>query len=103
MYALGLSLSCLLHAILYHHYFYQSWTTGTRTRVGLIVAIYKKIFKLPLGVVSSSGKVVNLISNDVQRFEDAGPYINYIWLGPIESLVVFGLMYWNVRRPFCKN
>lgn len=37
-------------------------------------------------------KVVNLISNDVQRFEDGGPFGHFIWLGPLEGIVILGIL-----------
>jgi len=36
--------------------------------------------------------VINLISNDVQKFEDAGPYANFIWVGPVQAVIVLGIL-----------
>ena len=35
-----------------------------------------------------SGQVVNLVSNDVRRFDDMGPYSMHIWAGPLEVICV---------------
>lgn len=34
------------------------------------------------------GQVVNLLSNDVNRFDMAVVFLNYLWLGPIQTIVV---------------
>ena len=33
-------------------------------------------------------QVVNLVSNDVRRFDDIGPYYMYTWAGPLEVVCV---------------
>lgn len=33
-------------------------------------------------------QVVNLVSNDVRRFDDVGPYYMYLWAGPVEVVCV---------------
>jgi ATP-binding cassette subfamily C (CFTR/MRP) protein 4 len=43
---------------------------------------------------SSTGLIVNLISNDVQRFEDAGPYFPFLFSTPVEVLASMVFMYY---------
>lgn len=31
---------------------------------------------------------MNLVSNDVRRFDDAGPYFTFLWAGPLEVVCV---------------
>lgn len=33
-------------------------------------------------------QVVNLVSNDVRRFDDVGPYYMHLWAGPVEVVCV---------------
>lgn len=35
-----------------------------------------------------AAQVVNLVSNDVRRFDDMGPYSMHIWAGPLEVICV---------------
>ena len=42
------------------------------------------------------GKLVNLLSNDVQRFDIASGFLHYIWIMPIETAIAFGVMYHSV-------
>ena len=41
-----------------------------------------------LGSSCRSVQVVNLVSNDVRRFDDIGPYYMHIWAGPLEVICV---------------
>lgn len=37
---------------------------------------------------TTAGQVVNLMSNDVSRFDVAVIFLHYLWIGPIETFVV---------------
>lgn len=55
-----------------------------------IAAVQEKLLRLngaSLGTVSS-GRVVNLVSNDVRRFEDFGTFWVFLWAAPFELLIV---------------
>ncbi|KAJ4437622.1 hypothetical protein ANN_17767 [Periplaneta americana] len=43
---------------------------------------------------TTTGQVVNLMSNDVNRFDVALVFLHYLWVGPIETCVVTYFM-WN--------
>lgn len=47
---------------------------------------------------TSPGKVVNLLSNDVNRFDWATFFMNTLWTAPLLTLIVGGLM-WNEVGP----
>lgn len=37
---------------------------------------------------TTTGQMINLLSNDVNRFDVALTYLNYLWIGPLQTLVV---------------
>ena len=39
------------------------------------------------------GQVVNLLSNDVNRFDVALIFLHYLWIGPVETVIVTYFMY----------
>lgn len=39
---------------------------------------------------------MNLLSNDVQRFDLASNYLHYAWIMPIQSILAFYVMYRSV-------
>jgi len=34
------------------------------------------------------GQVINLLSNDVSRFDTSATFLHYIWIGPLQMIVV---------------
>lgn len=67
---------------------------GFRMRQLMIAAVHSKALRLKSSYVSSitTGKAVNLISNDVRRFDDASPFIIYGVLGPLEFFLALFLI-----------
>jgi len=45
---------------------------------------------------TTAGQVVNLMSNDVNRFDVAVIFLHYLWIGPIETFVVTYFMWVEV-------
>jgi ATP-binding cassette subfamily C (CFTR/MRP) protein 4 len=45
---------------------------------------------------TTAGQVVNLMSNDVNRFDVAVVFLHYLWIGPIETCVVTYFMWREV-------
>jgi len=45
---------------------------------------------------TTAGQVVNLMSNDVNRFDVAVIFVHYLWIGPIETFVVTYFMWVEV-------
>jgi ATP-binding cassette subfamily C (CFTR/MRP) protein 4 len=88
-----LSLCAIWHGFLHHWLFYLSMRCGFRMRVGFISTIYRKALNLSITHTSSTGYITNLVSNDVQRFEDAGPFFFFILLGPLEAIISVGIAY----------
>ncbi|KAJ3122663.1 Multidrug resistance-associated protein 4 [Physocladia obscura] len=91
LFALG-----VVHAILHHVEFFLAMRCGMQMRVAFIAAIYKKCLTLSSAHTSSTGLIVNLVSNDVQRFEDASPFAHFIWLGPLEVILMLYFMYTQI-------
>lgn len=51
-----------------------------------------KLSKTALGG-TSAGQIVNLLSNDVSRFEIVALFIHELWVGPAIALVIMYLLY----------
>ncbi|KAJ3417651.1 Multidrug resistance-associated protein 4 [Chytridiales sp. JEL 0842] len=93
LWAMGLGLSALAHAVLHHVEFFLAMRVGMQMRVGFVGALYKKCLALSVSHTGSTGAILNLVSNDVQRFEDAAPFAHFVWLGPLEVLLITYFMY----------
>ncbi|KAJ1555055.1 hypothetical protein HK096_009754 [Nowakowskiella sp. JEL0078] len=56
----------------------------------------KKCLRLSVAHSSSTGYIVNLVSNDVQRIEDCIPYLHFLWVAPVEAIFVLFFMYQQI-------
>ncbi|XP_070538062.1 ATP-binding cassette sub-family C member 4-like isoform X3 [Ptychodera flava] len=102
MYATGISLCVIMLMITHHPYFFVSQRIGMRIRISCCSLIYRKALRLShiaLGQ-TTTGQIVNLLSNDVNRFDVAMIFIHYLWIGPLESIVVLVLL-WREIGPSC--
>ncbi|KAJ3103612.1 Multidrug resistance-associated protein 4 [Phlyctochytrium bullatum] len=95
-YALGMSLTVVAHALLHHFEFFAAMRVGMQLRTAFIATIYRKCLALSISHTSSTGLIVNLVSNDVQRFEDAAPFSHFFWLGPLEVLLITYFMWLEI-------
>ncbi|OWK00940.1 hypothetical protein Celaphus_00016732, partial [Cervus elaphus hippelaphus] len=70
-YAAGLSTCVLVWAVLHHLYFYHIQRVGMRLRVAMCHMIYRKALRLSSSAMgkTTTGQIVNLLSNDVNRFD----------------------------------
>ncbi|KAJ1555144.1 Multidrug resistance-associated protein 4, partial [Nowakowskiella sp. JEL0078] len=96
IYSAILSAVVIAHAIVHHVEFWLAMRCGMQLRIGFITTIYQKCLKLSISHTSSTGLIVNLVSNDVQRFEDCSPFLHFIWLGPLEAILVWVFMYLQI-------
>ncbi|KAF5283710.1 hypothetical protein FQR65_LT13745 [Abscondita terminalis] len=71
---------------------------GMKVRVACCSLIYRKALKLSKSSLGQTtvGQTVNLLSNDVNRFDVAVQDTHQLWVGPIETVVVTYFMYEEV-------
>lgn len=63
---------------------------GLRLRQQAIGAIHAKVLRLNSSSITkvSTGQVVNLVSNDVRRFDDAAVFWPYLLVAPLELVLI---------------
>jgi ATP-binding cassette subfamily C (CFTR/MRP) protein 4 len=97
-YLLALALISLnLLRVLYFHQFNLEFSSlGMKVRVACSSLMYRKYLTLKKGTCQkfTLGQMVNLLSNDVDRFLDVFPFLHYIWIGLLKLVV--GIYYFNV-------
>uniref|UniRef100_A0ABI0P2B4 Multidrug resistance-associated protein 4-like n=1 Tax=Bos taurus TaxID=9913 RepID=A0ABI0P2B4_BOVIN len=94
-YAAGLSACVLVWAILHHLYFYHMQCVGMRLRVAVCHMIYRKSLRLSSSAMgkTTTGQIVNLLSNDVNRFDQVTMFLHYLWMGPLQAVAVTALLW----------
>lgn len=83
-----------VYVFIHHQTFWCGMRNGMRMRAQAIAAIQKKVLELNASklAVITSGRVVNLVSNDVRRFDEAGVFWPFLIVGPLELIAVFVLI-----------
>ncbi|KAI2474095.1 ATP binding cassette (ABC) transporter subfamily C member [Diabrotica virgifera virgifera] len=87
-----------IFALSYHHSTLGSQRIGMRARAACSALVYRKLLKLSQASLNKTpgGKLVNLLSNDLQRFDIASMYLNFIWVMPFQAAICFYIMYRSV-------
>ncbi|KAJ8979913.1 hypothetical protein NQ317_005349, partial [Molorchus minor] len=92
MYTYGsiLVMVTLLSVIFNAHSYYWQCVVGMRIRIAVSSLIYRKIMRLSCLSLSktTAGQVVNLLSNDVSRFDLVIPFLHYLWILPFQTVLV---------------
>ncbi|XP_050401602.2 ATP-binding cassette sub-family C member 4 isoform X1 [Patella vulgata] len=97
--ALGVALVLAMFCDLFHFYKQQHISLKMKTAVGGL--IYRKLLSLSSQTfhLTNSGKIVNLLSTDLEKFNFAFETTHYLWLCPIELVVVMSLLYYYIGYP----
>lgn len=97
--AFGLVVASLCQAIVHHYLYYYTMRMGWNLRIGFIGFIHKELLSLNSSTVTSisPGKIINLISTDVLRFDTFLPSLHFIWTSPIEVIICGALIILEVR------
>ncbi|XP_077986963.1 LOW QUALITY PROTEIN: ATP-binding cassette sub-family C member 4-like [Glandiceps talaboti] len=97
-YATGVCLCTILHPIVHHPHYHATLRLGMHLRIASCSMIYKKALRLSNTAFqkTTTGQMSNLMSNDVSRFDRAVTFLHYLWIGPLQALVIFGLLVYEI-------
>uniref|UniRef100_A0A671US81 Multidrug resistance-associated protein 4-like n=1 Tax=Sparus aurata TaxID=8175 RepID=A0A671US81_SPAAU len=101
-YAAALSICSIGLALLHHLYFFHVQRAGMKIRVAMCHMIYKKALCLSSSAMgkTTTGQIVNLLSNDVNKFDEVTIFLHFLWVGPLQAAAVVGLL-WVEIGPSC--
>ncbi|XP_011311078.1 multidrug resistance-associated protein 4 [Fopius arisanus] len=89
----------ILMALIDHHSNMGQMEIGMRLRIASSSLIYRKILKLSRSSANKTagGQIINLLSNDVGRFDQVFILLHYLWISPIQFIVIACLIWQNVQ------
>ncbi|XP_021186907.3 ATP-binding cassette sub-family C member 4 [Helicoverpa armigera] len=93
-----MNLLSIVTALMLNHLQLSQGRVGMRVRIASCSLIYRKILKLDRTGLNKTepGQVINLMSNDVNRFDLVALFLNYLWVMPIVVPVVSYLVWQHV-------
>ncbi|XP_055606101.1 ATP-binding cassette sub-family C member 4-like isoform X1 [Uranotaenia lowii] len=97
-YAVAMIAAKAASIVMENQYSILTCLTGFRNKIALCSLVYRKSLRLSHSALgeTSPGKVVNLMSNDIARFEMAALMVSYLWSSPVLAIVVLVLLYYEV-------
>ncbi|KAJ8031340.1 Multidrug resistance-associated protein 4 [Holothuria leucospilota] len=100
--AIGMSVCAMGITILHHPSFFISSRVGMRIRVAVSALVYRKALRLSNTALGKTtvGQLVNILSNDVNRFDLAFLFVHYMWIAPIQIITMLCVL-WFQMGPTC--
>ncbi|WAR27474.1 MRP4-like protein [Mya arenaria] len=100
LYAGGISLCAVILAVSHHPYFFGVQRIGMKMRIACCSLLYRKSLRLSNDGLAgtTTGQIVNLMSNDVNRFDQAVIFLHFLWVGPLEAIAVLAIL-WRQLGP----
>ncbi|KAI5646233.1 ABC transporter transmembrane region domain-containing protein [Phthorimaea operculella] len=95
LYALALILINFISALCQHHNNKFNQKFAMKIKVACSALLYRKMLRINQISIgeTAAGKLVNLLSNDVARFDYAFMFLHSLWVSPIQVAVVLYLLW----------
>uniref|UniRef100_A0A914VV15 ABC-type glutathione-S-conjugate transporter n=1 Tax=Plectus sambesii TaxID=2011161 RepID=A0A914VV15_9BILA len=96
--ALLMSATALLQTTILHQYFHAMFRLGMNLRSVLTAAVFTKALRLSNSVRKNrtTGEIVNLMSVDVQRFQDMTNFMMLFWSAPFQVILSIYFLWGNL-------
>lgn len=90
-----------LNAVLVNHIYFHALHNAMQTRVAVCSLIYRKALRLSQTALgkTSPGKMVNLLTNDVNRFDWAIYFVHCLWVSPLVTIITAYLVATEIGFP----
>lgn len=98
--AISIAIILLISFVIRHQFFFIAMNTGTRIRKGLTGLIFQKCMKFNQKSLAkaSTGKIVTIVSGELQAIEMGLTLMPYVVISPITTTVAFVLIGINFRE-----
>ncbi|XP_031835587.1 putative multidrug resistance-associated protein lethal(2)03659 isoform X2 [Nomia melanderi] len=95
LYAGGICLATAINVISLNQAIFGAFHIGAKIRVAACSVVYRKALRLSKTALGETapGKVVNLVANDVNRFDLVSIFIHHMWSAPLSALIIAYFLY----------
>ncbi|XP_076290649.1 ATP-binding cassette sub-family C member 4 isoform X2 [Lasioglossum baleicum] len=95
LYAGGICIATFLSVVSFNQAMFGAFHVGAKIRVAACSVVYRKALRLSKTALGETapGKVVNLVANDVNRFDLVSIFIHYMWSAPLSGLIIAYFLY----------
>ncbi|XP_068966386.1 ATP-binding cassette sub-family C member 4-like isoform X1 [Bombus flavifrons] len=95
LYAGGICIATAINVIALNQMVFGAFHVGARIRVATCSVVYRKALRLSKTALGETapGKVVNLVANDVNRFDLVSIFIHHMWSAPLSTLIIAYFLY----------
>ncbi|KAB0798125.1 hypothetical protein PPYR_09118 [Photinus pyralis] len=96
--AIGVIGMAFINVIIIHRTSLGQLRIGMQCRIATCSLIYRKLLRLSKASNdnTAAGQVVNLLSNDLARFDIVPIFLHYIWIMPLQTVIAGVIMYNSV-------
>ncbi|XP_029155458.1 multidrug resistance-associated protein 4-like isoform X2 [Nylanderia fulva] len=96
LYASGVIIIGIVIILINHHSNIGLMEIGMRVRIASSSLMYRKILCLSKSSTTTPGQIINLLSNDMSRFDQLFMFLHYIWIMPIQGAAITYLIWRSV-------
>lgn len=95
LYAGGICIATAVNVITSNQALFGAFHVGMKVRIAACSVVYRKALRLSQTALGETapGKVVNLVANDVNRFDIVSIFIHYMWSAPLTTLIIAYFLY----------
>lgn len=99
MYAIFLSMVFFMDTVITHPCMMGIVHICTKLRVACSTCLYRKSLRLSRTSLSKTtvGQIVNLLSNDVAKFDEGFEICHFIWIGPLQTAIGIYMIYREIQ------
>ncbi|KAK4879111.1 hypothetical protein RN001_007257 [Aquatica leii] len=96
--ASSLIICSFLYVSLSHPFMLASYHLGMKIRIACSNLMYEKVLKLNKSAFkeTTQGQIINIFSSDLNIFDRFTLVTHYVWIGPLQSILIFYILYRNV-------
>ncbi|XP_032671366.1 probable multidrug resistance-associated protein lethal(2)03659 [Odontomachus brunneus] len=94
--AAGIIVLSIVDAFIVHYTVHYAMHLGLKVKIACTTLVYQKILRLSNSVLDSEtsvGQMVNFLSSDITRLETSLIDLHYIWIAPIQMVMILYFMF----------